>query len=125
VIVGPQLASGKFLDLVEHFKEVMSQSIVAHGPVVTLHISVLLRLAGLDESMRMPRLAAQAKVTALMYSGPLSQRIAFGLPRHSIIRSSDLMTRSDGSEKSTSMPKPSRLKSSMTLNKRMLRPSAS
>jgi hypothetical protein len=42
-----------------------------------------------------------------MYSGPLSQRIAFGLPRHSIIRSSDLITRSDSSEKSTSIPKPS------------------
>src|SRR5471032_3583681 len=33
------------------------------------------------------------------------------------------MTRSDGSEKSTSIPKPSRLKSSITLNSRMLRPS--
>jgi len=31
--------------------------------------------------MRIPRSAAQANVTALIYSGPLSQRIAFGLPR--------------------------------------------
>ena len=35
------------------------------------------------------------------------------------------MTRSDGSEKSTSMPNASRLKSSMTLNKRKLLPSSS
>jgi hypothetical protein len=77
------------------------------------------------KSMRIPCLATQPNVTALMYSGPLSQRIAFGLPRHSMILSSDLITRSDGSEKSTSIPKPSRLKSSMTLNRRMLRPSAS
>jgi hypothetical protein len=76
------------------------------------------------KSMRMPRLAAQARVTALMYSGPLSHRIASGLPRHSMIRSSEHITRSDGSEKSTSIPKPSRLKSSITLNRRMLRPSA-
>ena len=43
--------------------------------------------------MRMPRLAAQAKVTALMYSGPLSQRMTRGLPRHSMILSSDRITR--------------------------------
>jgi hypothetical protein len=61
------------------------------------------------KSMRILRLAAWANVTALMYSGPLPQRIAFGLPRHSIIRSRDLMTRSDGSEKSTLIPKLSRL----------------
>jgi hypothetical protein len=73
------------------------------------------------KSMWIPCLAPQASVTALMYSGPLSQRVALGLPRHSIIRSSDLMTRSNGREKSTSIAKPSRLKSSMTLNSRMLR----
>ncbi len=37
--------------------------------------------------MRMPRLAAQASATAPMYSGPLSQRITRGLPRHSMILS--------------------------------------
>jgi len=39
-----------------------------------------------------------------MYSGPLSHRMASGLPRHSMIRSSERITRSDGSEKSTSIP---------------------
>jgi hypothetical protein len=60
-----------------------------------------------------------------MYSGPLSQRILSGLPRHAMICSSERMTRSDGKEKSTSMFSPSRLKSSITLNSRMLRPSES
>lgn len=59
--------------------------------------------------MRMPRLAAQVSVTALMYSGPLSQRMTWGLPRHSLILSRDRMTRSDGNEKSTSMQRPLRL----------------
>ena len=111
MIVGPQPAGGKFLDLVERFKKVVSQPVVADRPVVTLDVSVLLRLARLNEINANARLAAHASVTALMYSGPLSQRIASGLPRHSMIRSSDLMTRSDGSEKSTSIPKPSRLPS--------------
>ena len=66
-------------------------------------------------------LAAQARVTAMMDSGPSSYLIAAGLPRYSIMRSSDRITRSDGSEKSTSLPQPSRLKSSITLNSRMLR----
>jgi hypothetical protein len=38
--------------------------------------------------MRIPRFAAHPNVTALMYSGPLSQRMTSGLPRHSMIRSS-------------------------------------
>ena len=49
MIVGPQPASGKFLDFVERFKEVVRQPIVAHGPVVTLDVGILLRLAWLDE----------------------------------------------------------------------------
>lgn len=49
--------------------------------------------------------------------------MTFGLPRQEMICWRDLMTRSDGSEKSTSMPKASRLKSSMTLNNRMFLPS--
>ncbi len=39
-----------------------------------------------------------------MYSGPLSQRITFGLPRQSMICSSDRITRVAGKDRSTSMP---------------------
>ena len=40
------------------------------------------------------------------------------LPRHSMIWSSDRTTRSEGNDKSMSIARASRLKSSMTLNKR-------
>lgn len=41
--------------------------------------------------MRIPCLAAEAMVTAVMYSGPLSQLIASGLPGHSIRRALSLL----------------------------------
>jgi len=56
--------------------------------------------------------------------GPLSHRIALGLPRHSMTWSSALMTRRAGREISTSTAKPSLLKSSMTLKVLKLRPSS-
>ena len=59
-----------------------------------------------------------------MYSGPLSTRIASGLPRHWINQFSVRTTRSDGNEKSTSIAKPSRLKSSRIFNVLNERPSA-
>jgi hypothetical protein len=62
----------------------------------------------------MPSRFAHAINAALTYSGPLSQRIRSGLPRHSMMRFSDRITRSDDREKPTSMSKPSRLKSSIT-----------
>jgi len=43
-------------------------------------------------------------MAALMYSGPLSQRITCGLPRHEMICLISRITRSEGSEKSISMP---------------------
>ena len=49
VIVGPQPAGCKILDLIERFKQVMGQPIVAHRAVIALDISILLRLARLDE----------------------------------------------------------------------------
>ena len=49
MIVGPQPARGKFLNLVKRLKQMMGQPIVANRPVVTLDVSVLLRLTGLDE----------------------------------------------------------------------------
>lgn len=55
----------------------------------------------------------------LRYSGPLSHRMARGFPRQPMICLSVRITRSDGNEKSTSMPSASRLKSSITLNTRI------
>jgi len=59
-----------------------------------------------------------------MYSGPLSQRMTSGLPRQEMIYLSSRNTRSEGNEKSTSMPMASRLKSSITLNNLNVQPSA-
>lgn len=87
VIVGPQPIVGKFLNFVQACKQMMGKPIVANGPVVTLDVSILLWVAGLDEIDPDPCRAVQAKITALMYSGPLSHRAEFGLPRHSMIRS--------------------------------------
>lgn len=49
VIVGPQPSNGKFPNFIERFKEMVSQPIVANGPVVKLHVRVLLMLTSLDE----------------------------------------------------------------------------
>lgn len=46
--------------------------------------------------MRMPLRSAHASSAALMYSGPLSQRMTRGLPRHSMTCSNDRITRADG-----------------------------
>ncbi len=60
----------------------------------------------------------------LINSGPLSVRMFEGFPRWLIIRSSTLITRSDGNDVSTSMASDSRLKSSITFNSRKLLPSS-
>jgi hypothetical protein len=79
-----------------------------------------------------PCFLVQVISVPLTYSGPLSTLIAAGLPRHSMyeadqnlirwikfppIGSSARTTRAAGSEKSTSVPSPSRLKSSSRLTR--------
>jgi hypothetical protein len=49
MIVSPQPAGCKILDLIKRFKQVMGQPIVAHRAVIALDISILLWLARLDE----------------------------------------------------------------------------
>ena len=73
----------------------------------------------------MPHSDAQFWIAELMYSGPLSHRITWGLPRHEMICLSSRITRSEGNEKSTSTPMASGLKSSITLNNRNVLPSSS
>lgn len=72
--------------------------------------------------MLIPYLQAQFSGVALMYSGPLSQRIAYGLSRQVMICVSTLITQYAGSEKSASMPSASQLKSWLTLSSGMLHP---
>lgn len=49
VIVSPQPAGCKILGILKRFKQVMGQPVVAQGTVIALDISILLRLARLDE----------------------------------------------------------------------------
>jgi len=110
------------------------------GAIIAFDVSVLLRLSGLNvlnvlngntlflsPFHPLPGRVLRSNVPRgslpLIYSGPLSTRIVSGLPRHSMIRSRLRITRSAGKEKSTSMPKPSRLKSSSTFKSRNARPS--
>ena len=88
--------------------------------------------------MAIPRLEAHFISFSLMYSGPLSTRMVQGLPRHSMFEEDQetvrgtvyptngsrlRVTRWAGREKSTSIPSPSRLKSSSTFSSRNVRPS--
>lgn len=81
----------------------------------------------LIKSSLMPCFFAQTDNIEPVYSGPLSQLIGSApltCPRFSMIVFNTRVTRAAGSDKSTSMPDASWLKSSITLKVRMLRPSA-
>jgi len=49
VIVSPQPAGCKILNLIERFKQVVGQPVITHGTVVAFDVSVLLRLPRLYE----------------------------------------------------------------------------
>lgn len=74
---------------------------------------------------RIPQSSAQRRIVLLVFSDLLSQCMTLGLPRQPMICFKVRITRSLGSEKSTAIPSASRLKSSITLNKRRLLPSYS
>ena len=138
IVVSPEPFCGLLLCLLNGFKYVLPQPFSANRAIVALDIGTLLRLSGLDifkpdapflsPRHPLPGRALHSNVPKgsfpLTYSGPLSTRMILGLPRHSMIWSKLRTTRSAGSEKSTSMPKPSRLKSSSTFNVLIDRPSA-
>lgn len=121
----PEPGTGKVLDLGNRFKQIMSQPVVSNRSVGSLNVGVLLRVPRLGVSIWISRSFAHCLSTSLMYSGPLSQRIASGLPRHHMMFSSTRVSRTDGNDRSTSIARPSRLKSSMTFNNRHERPSES
>ena len=81
--------------------------IISPQPMFSLILRLMISL--------IPCFLAQPCITRQIYSGPLSQRMCLGFPLHSILWSKDRITRSDGKEISTSIPCPSRLKSSNTL----------
>jgi len=92
--------------------------------VVALDTGILLGLAGLGICwMATPCFSAHSSSLPLIYSGPLPTLVVPGLPRHSMMRFRLRMTRSADSEKSTSIPRPSQLKSSGTFSNRNALPS--
>ncbi len=122
MLAAPHLLRSELPHLVNVAPIILGQPFIADRSVEALHVGVLLRFAWLDVFNTN---ALAAGNVALMYSGPFSQRITSGLPLQAMICVSTRITRYDGSEKSTSMPSASRLKSSMTLSNLMLRPSSS
>ena len=79
-----------------------TQPVVTPGAVKSLYVGILLRVAGWIYLSAILFCCAHCS-SSLMYSGPLSQRIAAGLPCHSMTCSSTRLTREAGKEKSTSM----------------------
>ena len=104
----------------------MAQPVVTHSAVKSLYVGILLRVAWLgytsaQSSLLRPLLELFADVF-----GPLSQRIAAGLFRHSMTCSSTRLTREGGQGKIHLDAQVLRdLKSSITLNNRTERPSLS
>ena len=115
-----------FLHLIDAVEVISSKPFGPHSPVVSLDIGILLGLVGLDVDHADPGFLRpvlepgtdvfRAVASGARTSGALtgnSTRIASGLPRHAMIWFSTRTTRSDGSETSTSMASPSRLKSTL------------
>lgn len=48
VVVGPEPSGSEVSDLLDVLKQVLTQPVVAHSTIVSLHVGVLLRLARLD-----------------------------------------------------------------------------
>lgn len=101
------------LHVVHVFPVVQRQPFVAHAPVESLDIRIVLRFARLDGVKPDAILPGPFGDRRAQVFGPLSHRIAFGLPRQLMICCSARITRCDGNEKSISMPSASRLKSSI------------
>ena len=91
--------------------------------VVALDVDVLLGLAGLDVQDGYPLFLSPLQQLATDGFRAIVDPMVSGLPRRPMIRLMLRITRSEGSERSTSMPSPSPLKSSCTFSSRNARPS--
>ena len=125
MIIHPCLLRHKMLRIAKRHKLVHPQILLTNRPVKTLNIRILLRIARLDVHFSsIPCADAHARTSRLTNSGPLSNRIDFGLPRHATSCSKAYTTRRAGKEKATSMQTHSRMASSTTYKIRIVRPYA-
>lgn len=126
VVVGSsEPLRGVVLGLFDGFDDVSVRPSMPDDADVARDTGVLVWLSGLDVLVANPLFSYHSDSLVLMQSGPLSNLIVPGLPRHSIIRSRLRITGSAAKEKSTSMPRPLRLKSSSTLSHQNCPPSPS
>lgn len=123
IIVSPEPLGGRCLGLIDAHKHVLIKPVISDCSIIALHISILLRVSGLDEHER-----------NAVFLGPFGQGIAdifraivtadrfrFSAPLNDLIKGSD---NTQGRQRD-STAKPSLLKSSMTLKVLKLRPSDS
>lgn len=128
VILGLPLADRRLSEIavrLDAFDDLLVQQFMPDCAAVALDASILLGLSGLDVHDGNPLFLEHFISFSLLYFGPLSTLIVLGLPRHSMIQFGQRITRSAGREKFTSIPIPSRLKSSSTFGRRNARPSPS
>ena len=86
--------------LLNAFDDVLVEPFVPDRAVIAFDVGVLLRVClAVCGSRLFPAFSAHSISLPLIYSGPLSTRIAMGVPRHSIIWFRLRMTRSAGNEK--------------------------
>jgi hypothetical protein len=106
VIVGPQPARGKVLDLVERFKQMVGEPVITYGPVIALDVSVLLGLTWLDEIDADSAFCSpsQRHGTDVFRAVIAADDVRFAAPFDDPVEQTD--TRPDGSEKSTSIRDP-------------------
>ena len=118
MIISPKPCSSCVFHLLDRSKQILSEPLMPDGSVVALDVRILLGVARLDMLDGNSSVLSPRQEHAADHSGLLSTRMARGWPRHSMMRSNVRVTRSAGSEKSASMPNPSRLKSSRTFSNR-------
>ena len=111
------------LGLLDGFDDVLIQPLLPDYSVVAFETGVLLRLAGLDVQDGNPLFPSPLQQLATDGFRAIVDPMMSGLPRRPMIRLMLRITRSEGSERSTSMPSPSPLKSSCTFSSRNARPS--
>ena len=110
--------------LLQRTEQIGIQDLFPECPVEAFDVGILSRLAGLDMCQVNAMLLGPASSRWEINSGPLSMRICWGTPRQSKSTSRTEITRSAGSEVSTSIHSASRLKSSKMFKVRKARPFA-
>lgn len=85
MIVFPHTPGSMKLNLVQISTVILGQPFIERCPVESLYVSILLRVAGLNVLKVNAPVLGHLVIVLLMFSGPLSLRIALDLPRQEMI----------------------------------------